>query len=128
MAEEQRDLFDWKSTETELLKQAAIFKEFFPALQKNKAFELWQQLMISQIETRMQILTTPLADVANSQGMDAATRAMRMEVVKGAVIGLRLALTTIPQTIAQADDLLNKRAQAEEQKGSAPQSQEGKAP
>jgi hypothetical protein len=107
---------------------AAVFKEHGHALEKNEAWQLWRQVMEDAVRARASLLQVPIADQANGQGLDFQTRAARQEVIKGALIGLRLALNLIPNTIQQADELASKKVQEETPASSGPQTTKGKAP
>jgi hypothetical protein len=115
-------------SETGLLKMAAIFKEHGHALRKNEAYQLWEQVLQEQIAVRVGLLQVPVADQANAQGLDFQTRAARQEVIKGALIGLRLALNLIPNTIAQADEIAARKVQEEAPAPSGSQPKGNKSP
>ena len=65
------------------------------------------RIVQAQIETRELLLRTPLSE--NSEvfkGMDFMTRAASQETIKGAVIGLRLALSIPELTIKHGSDIV----------------------
>lgn len=78
-------------------------------------WKVYTTLIGQQLEDRQNLMVTPLASLPNMDGCDGMTRAAALEGIKGAYMGLRLALT-IPQTIV---------AEAERLRDSSPTEGEG---
>lgn len=90
--------------EVQLLKQARLLKEIVDT----PGWREYESILRAQIATREAIVLSPLhALPANSvpQETDLASKAAAMEMFKGAIIGLRLALETPKATIESASDI-----------------------
>lgn len=94
---------NYKPEEVQILKQARLFRDLV-------AMEAWKELeklLKANIETRKSILVTPLDQIG---GIPSDTpfdvRAAKMEVIKGAVIGLNLAVQLPHATIAEAENII----------------------
>lgn len=88
--------------EKEILRWATAMKD----LLGTEGWKTFEEIVKRQIDTRQMLLVTPLsASVPAFAGMDFTTRAAHLETIKGAIIGLRLALDTPPAIIKQATDI-----------------------
>lgn len=85
--------------EVQILKQARVIKE----MEATEGWRAFADVLKAQVETRLRIIERPLHDLPHEQfpGMDLAAKAAAIESIKGAVIGLRLALS-LPQSIIQS--------------------------
>src|SRR5262245_20600745 len=88
-----------------ILKQARLLKEMV----ETQGWTEFKKILEAHIATRLSIISTPfhsLPDNSGYQGMDLAAKAAAVESVKGAVIGLRLALTLPESTIEAAKEIM----------------------
>src|SRR4051812_48210822 len=94
----------YSESETALLKQARELKD----LVDHPSWRVFQKMLVAQFEARMGILATPLHALQSEEfkGMDFTSKAMQVESIKGAIIGLRLAHDLPQLTITQASDLV----------------------
>lgn len=72
--------------------------------------EWWKEyatILRAQIETRERLVMLPLSEKNQAfEGMDFTTRAASLETIKGAIIGLRLALAIPELTMKHASDIV----------------------
>ena len=89
--------------EKEMLKLGTAFKDLI----EHPAWKRYEEITKSQIAVRQQIVATPLGKVSAEAlpGVDFMERVAGMESIKGTLYGLQLALDTVHNTIATADDL-----------------------
>lgn len=83
--------------------------------------EWWQEyakILQSQIVTRERIALLPLSEKNPAfEGMDFSTRAASQETIKGAIIGLRLALAIPELTMKHAADIVGEHSPKDEADG-----------
>jgi len=95
-------LAEYNAEEREILRLAKAFEGM-------KGAEWWQEyekILRAQIETRERIALLPLSEKNPAfEGLDFATRTANQETIKGAIIGLRLALAIPDLTIKHAADI-----------------------
>jgi hypothetical protein len=84
-------------------KRARLMRE----MQATEGWKVFSAILGEHIATRMNILMVPLHDLPTQTfgGMDFESRAAALESVKGAVIGLKLALTLPESIMTSAADL-----------------------
>lgn len=80
-----------------------------------KGWPSYEKLLKAQIELREQMLSTPLSQLNSPefQGLDFQSKLVTLETIKGAIIGLRLALSLPRSIIDTAKDVTS--SQNEEQ-------------
>lgn len=89
-------------------------------MMRTPGWKVLERILQSHIDTRMQKLLMPLHDfqrlsgvshngVAAAEAMDGQSAVLAQECIKGALIGLRLALS-MPSTIVNEADALRARA------------------
>lgn len=90
--------------EVQILKQARLFKD----LVDTEGWKALVEVLQAQIATREAIVLTPLHALPPNSvpaETDLASKAAALEVFKGAIIGIRLALNTPKATIESAADI-----------------------
>lgn len=88
-----------------ILKQARLIKE----MAETEGWKEFQKILEAQVATRLSIIVSPfhsLPDNSGYQGMDLAAKAAAIESVKGAVIGLRLAINLPASIIESAKEIM----------------------
>lgn len=90
----------YTAEEREILRFARFAKEVVDS----EFWKVYERTLLAQIAQREQVLLTPLTDIPLQPGevWDFNTRVMKSELIKGAVIGLRLALSIPKATIDHA--------------------------
>ena len=97
--------------EVQVLRQARILREFI----ESEGWREYEKILKAQIETRQLVITTPLSErLPAFEGMDFTTRAVAVEVVKGALIGLNLALSIPQSTIAHGKEIMQEHEGADD--------------
>lgn len=104
-------ILDYGTDEKQVLRLAAHFREMV-------ATDWWKEyvrILDAQISDREQLLLLPVSEQhPKFQGMDFQTRAVSLETIKGAIIGLRLAKTIPSATIDHASDIVRDHSVGEE--------------
>ena len=93
---------DYGEEERELLRQAAAMRDLIDT----KPWNVYKSVLESQIKTREQILL----DEPASGGASPMERLLQLEQVKGARLGLKLALETVDLIIADSKAMVNREA------------------
>src|SRR5512139_796103 len=97
--------------EVQILKQARVIKE----MEATEGWRTFAAVLQAQIDTRMKIIERPFHDMPHEQfpGMDLAAKAAAVESIKGAVIGLRLALSLPASIIQSAAEIMRESREKE---------------
>lgn len=97
--------------EVQILKQARLIKD----MEATEGWKVYKEILSSQIETRLRIIERPFHDMPHEQfpGMDLAAKAAAVESIKGAVIGLRLALSLPASIIQSAAEIMRESREKE---------------
>lgn len=90
-------------TRKEILQRAKRIEE--SGLLEHPGWKLYEELLKEQLDVRVAVMQQPLHDILPGKPMD--ERAMQMESVKGAFIGLRLALS-LPRTIIESAEQIRR--------------------
>ena len=88
-----------------ILKQARLVKE----MAETEGWKEFVKILEAHIATRMAVIVSPfhsLPDNSGYQGMDLGAKAAAIESVKGAVIGLRLAINLPASIIESAKEIM----------------------
>ena len=94
---------EYSAEERSVLRLAENFRE----MTESKWWQEYVKILDAQIADREALLLLPMSDQhPRFQGMDFNTRAVALEVIKGAMIGLRLAKSIPTATIAHASDIV----------------------
>lgn len=90
--------------EVQILKQARLVKEMI----ETEGWKALCEVLRAQILTRELLIRRPLHDLPHEQfpGMDLASKAAAVEAIKGAVIGLNLALSLPESIINSANEIM----------------------
>lgn len=97
--------------ETHVLRLARHFRDMV----ETEWWREFEKLVQMQIAMRERVLLTPLGDQNPAfDGLDFTSRAVKMEAIKGAIIGLRLALSIPSDTINHAADIRAEHSPVEE--------------
>jgi len=100
--------------EVTILKQARLIKE----MTETQGWQEFKKILEAQIAMRTSILMSPfhsLPDGSGYQGMDLAAKAAALESVKGAVIGLRLALSLPDSIIESSKEIMRESRDTEKE-------------
>lgn len=101
MPEEKR-IPDFSTDEKQILRLSKNMQD----LVATEGWREYEKVIKLQIADRERLVTVPLSSAIPAfEGMDFTTRAAHVEVVKGALIGLRLALDLPSATIKHASDI-----------------------
>ena len=96
-------MVDYNAEEKAILRLARAFRE----MEATEWWKEYEKIVRAQIDTRETLLRLPLSETNEAfKGMDFMTRAASQETIKGAVIGLRLALSIPSLTIKHGSDIL----------------------
>lgn len=98
--------------EITILKQARLIKE----MTETPGWPEFKKILEAQIATRLGIISMPFHSLPENSGyvgMDLAAKAAALESVKGAVIGLRLAIT-LPDSIIESSKEIMKASREQE--------------
>lgn len=98
----------------EELRLAADGREVADML-RSKGWAVFERVLNAQIKVRQDMLLLPSHELKHESGMlDGVSRMLAQECVKGALIGLRLALATPSAMVAQADEIRSRANSGEE--------------
>lgn len=90
----------YNTEEVHVLRLARHFKD----MGETEWWREYAKVLQAQIVEREKLLLTPLGDQHPAfEGLDFTTRAVKLEAIKGAIIGLRLALSIPSDTMSHAD-------------------------
>lgn len=103
MPEEKKvDTSIYNDEERHVLRLSANFKEMV----STDWWKEYERIIRAQIADRESVLLLPISEQhPKFMGMDFTTRAASLETIKGAIIGLRLALSIPSATITHAQDI-----------------------
>lgn len=94
---------DYSTEERAVLRLAENFRE----MTESKWWQEYVKVLDAQIADRETLLLLPMSEQhPRFNGMDFNTRAVALEIIKGALIGLRLAKSIPTATIAHASDIV----------------------
>jgi hypothetical protein len=107
-------VIEYSTDERSILRLAEGFREMV-------ATDWWREyvkVLDAQIADRELVLLLPMSDQhPRFNGMDFNTRAVALEVIKGALIGLRLAKSIPTATIAHASDIVREHSSKDDDNG-----------
>lgn len=102
---------DYSTEEKQVLRLA----EHFRSMVETEWWKEYRKVLDEQIRQRELLVSLPLSDKSPAfEGLDFMTRASKIETLKGAIIGLRLALSIPDLTIGHSKDIVREADQQEE--------------
>lgn len=102
---------DFNVEEKAILRLAESFRE----MEGTAWWKEYEKIIRAQIEIREALLRIPLSEANEAfKGMDFVTRAASQEIIKGAIIGLRLALSIPSLTIKHGSDIVQEHGVTED--------------
>lgn len=97
--------------ERQVLRQAQAMKE----LMEHPKWKVFQLLLQTHIAARQRILNAPVSSQPQAfRSLDAASKMVELECVKGAIIGLQLALDLPSAILEDAKRIIRENAPSEE--------------
>lgn len=94
--------------ETELLRQARVMRE----LLRLEGWKEYVKVLDLQIAARERLIAVPLSEMEGGSFED---KALRLELIKGALIGLRLARDTVSMIIDHANEIASRGDRGEDE-------------
>lgn len=93
----------YNAEEREILRLSGVFE----GMANTEWWGEYRKILLAQIETRERLVLLPLSERNSAiEGIDFQTRAASQETIKGAIIGLRLALAIPDLTMKHASDIV----------------------
>lgn len=104
-------MVEYNEEERYVLRLANEFRE----MEATSWWKEFKRIVEVQISTRERLVMLPLSERNPAfEGMDFTTRAASLETIKGAIIGLRLALSIPAETISHATDIVKDHSGVDE--------------
>lgn len=92
---------NYNDAERRVLRQARELKD----IQHSSGWKVYVEMLDDMIKLREPLVNSPLHDIESLPGETHEGKVCRIENVKGALIGLKLARATLDNTIIAADEI-----------------------